>query len=103
MDALKEGIVVLGREMLGEAIDQVREDSEAFLMEAREDLKEWTRQLATGELSKDEFEALLKAKKSLLEMRALTQAGISLTKIQRFRDKLIDLVIDTAFEVIVPS
>ena len=102
LEALKEGIAVLGKEMLSEAIDQAKEDGEAFLMEAREDLKKWTRQLAKGELSRTEFEALVRAKKALFEMRALTQAGISLTRIQRFRDSLIDLVIDTAFEVIVP-
>ena len=44
LQALKEGIAVLGKEVLSDAIDQAREDGEAFLMEAREDLKEWTRQ-----------------------------------------------------------
>jgi hypothetical protein len=35
-------------------------------------------------------------------MRALTQAGIAAASVQRFRDAVIKLVIDTAFKSFLP-
>ena len=77
-------------------VSQVQLDAQEFLKKTENDLKDWTQKLAKGQLSEDEFEDLVKGRKDLATFAALTAAGISLATIQRVRDKLINLVIDSA-------
>jgi hypothetical protein len=64
-------------------------------------LRRWTKLLAQGDLSKDDFEWLVAGKKDLAEMEALKQTGLALVRLERFQNALISLVIDTAFETFV--
>lgn len=98
LDAVRTGVGSLAKDTLKGAVNQAKADAEAFLKRSEEDLKRWTKLLATGELSKDEFEGLVKGLKSLAKMHALTLAGISIIKINRFRNAVINLVIDAAFK-----
>lgn len=78
-----------------EAID----DANSFLNDTKDDLKRWTTLLEKGDLKKDEFDFLVKSKKDLFKLHALTQTGLLLVTIQEFRDAVIDLVINTAADV----
>ena len=100
---IRAGVVNIAKGDLKDFLKEAKDDTNQFLAATKEDLKTWTKQLADGDLSKDEFEFLLRGKEDLAEMHALTQAGIAAAQIQKFRDALIDLVIDTAFKVFVPS
>ena len=102
-NAIHAGVVNIAKGDLKDFLKEAKDDTNQFLAATKEDLKTWTKQLADGDLSKDEFEFLLRGKEDLAEMHALTQAGIAAAQIQKFRDALIDLVIDTAFKVFVPS
>lgn len=79
--------------------DQAAEDSGAFVDKARTDLERWTVLLEAGAINERDFSDLVQAKRALAEMHALTQLGVGLTRIERFRSGLVDLVIDTAFKV----
>lgn len=79
-----------------------KSDAQAFLETSKENLRRRTRLLADGQLTKEEFEDLLAGDAEVAQMFALTQAGISAARIQRFRDGLINLVIDTAFKKFLP-
>jgi ABC-type ATPase with predicted acetyltransferase domain len=65
-------------------------------------LRRWTRELRDNELTKAEFADLVKGQKDLAQLAALTQAGLALAALQRFRDGLMKLVIDTAFKTFLP-
>jgi hypothetical protein len=69
------------------------------MKKSERDLKRWTVQLKTGELTEQDFADLVQAKKALAELHELTEAGISLTKLDRFRSDLIRLAIDSAMKV----
>lgn len=97
--ALKEGIKPLARETLEGFEDQALDDAQAFLDKARRDLQRWTQLLAQGQLTQQDFSDLVHAKMALVEIHALGQAGIALTRLERFRSGLINLIIDTAFDV----
>jgi len=103
IDVVKDGIGDLAKETLKSAIEQAKDDAEAFLKRSANDLKRWTGMLATGELSKDEFESLVKGLKALAKMHALTQAGISIARINRFRNAVINLVLNAAFDTFLPG
>jgi hypothetical protein len=101
--AVGDGVANIAKGDLKDFLKEAKDDTNQFLATTKEDLKTWTKQLADGDLSKDEFEFLVRGKDDLAEMHALTQAGIAAAQVQKFRDALIDLVIDTAFRVFVPT
>ena len=99
VDMFLSGAKELAKQVFDGFEDNAKADARAFVDKTEADLKRWAKLLADGELSKDEFENLVRAKKALAEIHELTQAGVALTKIERFRSGLVDLAIDSAFKV----
>ena len=97
--AVLEGAKDLAKDIFNGFEDQAKEDAKAFLKKTEADLKRWTKLLAEKKLTEQDFGDLVQAKKALAEIYALTQAGIALAKLERFRSGLINLVIDKAFEI----
>ena len=79
-------------------LDAAEADGKAFLLETKEDLKRWTRLLANGEITSDEFELLVGSKEDLLKLKALKKFGLTKVRIQMFQTAVIGLIIDTAFD-----
>jgi hypothetical protein len=99
LKTLEDGIKNLAEKMLKEFTKEALKDSKKFLKKTEEDLKRWTRLLASGELTLDDFEWLVIGKKDLAELYLLKRKGLSLVRIDRFRNSLIDLIIDTALDL----
>lgn len=99
-DALKEEVATLAETHLQALRDEAFQDGTDFLERTQEDLERWTRLLEEGDLSRDEFESLVRGRKDLAEMEALKQAGLAAVEADRFRDALVDRVIDTAIDVV---
>jgi len=99
LESLKKGLEELIKKNWKEFKDAAEKDGKAFLDKTKEDLKRWTKLLAQGDLSQDDFEWLVAGKKDLAEMEALKQAGLALVRLERFQNALISLVIDTAFDI----
>ncbi len=97
-NTLKTGLGELALKNWGEVKDAAVADGQAFLEKTKADLVRWTKLLAEGELTKDDFEWLIAGKKDLAEMQALKNAGLTLVRLERFQNALISLVIDTAFD-----
>ena len=94
--AIVDGAKQLAKETVGDLLESAQDDAKAFLESIKDDLERWTKMLKDGEISKDELKELVEAKEALAEIRALTQAGIAATKIERFRAGLINLIANTA-------
>ena len=101
INIIEEGVKELAKKTLKGFKDEALSDTKNFLKETEEDLKRWTKLLAKGELSQDDFEWLVLSRKDVAELHALKQAGLALVRTDRFKNALIDLVIDTAFDVFV--
>ena len=99
IDVIEEGVKELAKKTLKGFKDEAVTDTKAFLDASKEDLKRWTKLLAQGELSQDDFKWLVLGRKDVAELHALKQAGLALVGIDRFKNALLDLVIDTAFDV----
>src|SRR5689334_3652357 len=91
-DGAKEAAKQLFKDCTAQAV----EDTKSFLNASRADLQLWTAQLSNGELSKTEFKDLVRGQRDLAKLFALTQAGIGFSKLERFRTKIVNLVIDAA-------
>ena len=97
---LLEKLIELAQKSFKNYKGQAKKEMEAFYKATKGDLKRWTIELANGQLSREEFENLIKGQKSLLEMKLLQQAGVSLITIQEFRDSAIQLITNTLFNLI---
>jgi hypothetical protein len=78
--------------------DELLKDGTLFIEKAKSDLERWTEGLASGALSKDDFEFLLKGKKDLAQMEALKQLGLSKIRITKITNGIIDVVVGSAFK-----
>jgi hypothetical protein len=83
-------------------LQQAKDDAQDFLDSSAKKLQKWTKQLAKGDLSKDEFEDLVRGQADLAKLLALTKEGVGKAALQRFRNALVDLVVDSAFKVFLP-
>jgi hypothetical protein len=97
--AVRTGVQDLAKSTLKDFVAQAQNDAQSFMKQAKEDHLRWTKQLAAKKLTKDEFADLVKGQEALATLNALTQAGLALAKLQRFRDALTKLVIDSAFKI----
>jgi hypothetical protein len=102
LDTVVSGARGLAQQSLQDFITQAQSDTEDFLTQSKQQLNDWTVQLALGKPTKAEFTDLVGGIKDLAAMRALTQAGTAAASVQRFRDAVIKLVIDTAFKTFLP-
>lgn len=100
LDALREEITDLAKTHLQDMQEAALEDGKAFLDQTQDDLERWGRLLEQGELSRDEFESLVRGQKDLAEMEALKQAGLAAVRAEQFRDALIDRIIGTAGRIL---
>jgi len=68
------------------------QDGTAFLQQSRTDIQNWTLQAAAGQLTQDELKWLVKGKMDVVELHALTQAGLTAVRAQKFRGAVGKLV-----------
>ena len=92
---LEDGVVDLAKSKFKGLTKQATADGKKLLSTIKEDLARWTRLLAEGLITKAEFETLLVGQKDLIEMSALKQAGLTLVKIDEFKDGIFNLITDT--------
>jgi hypothetical protein len=96
LDALKDEVADLAKAHLQAMQDEAVQDGEEFLRRTRDDLERWARLLEEGELSRDEFESLVRGQKDLAEMKALKRVGLAAAEADRFREALLDRIVTTA-------
>jgi len=94
LETIKAGIIQVSKEKAMDFIKQAESDGNAFLESIKDDLKEWSNQLMDGDLSKEDFEFLVRGKRDLATMNALTQAGYAEIKIDQIRTSIIDLIVN---------
>lgn len=97
---LEDGMRDLARREAAGYMTAAITDGRDFLDSLKADLPLWTKQLASGQLSLPDFEFLVKGKKDLAKMVALTQAGFAAIRIERLRVALIDLIINAAGKLV---
>jgi hypothetical protein len=76
------------------------DESNIFVEKTRDDLERWVQQLAEGDLSREEFEWLVKGKKDLAEMEALKKKGLAKAKVDKYKIVIINTVVGSAFKLV---
>jgi len=98
VSTLKTDLLDFAKVNYEEYKDELLKDGTLFIEKAKSDLERWTDGLASGALSKADFEFLLKGKKDLAQMEALKQLGLSKIRITKITNGIIDVVVGSAFK-----
>jgi hypothetical protein len=98
--SLKKQVEEIARIFLKNYTRQAVKDGKKFLEDTKENLKRWTVLLIEKRLTTADFEWLVLSQKDLAQMVALKQAGLSLIRIDQFRNSLLNLIVDTIFGVV---
>jgi hypothetical protein len=97
---LKKQVEDLAKLFLQQYSKQAVKDGRKFLEDTRENLKRWTTLLFEKRLTTEDFEWLVLSQKVLAQMLALKQAGLSVIRIEQFRNSLLNLIVDTIFGIV---
>ena len=97
LKACGDGIGLLAKDCLKELEGQGKTAAMDFAKGSAEDLQRWCKLVAKGDLSKEEMADLLRMRSDRFAVEALKQKGLALVKIDEFKRKSIDLIVDSAF------
>ena len=99
VDLVTIGTKDLAKNTLRGYKEEALSDAKTFLETSKDDAKRWAKLLKLGELTQEDFEWLILSKKDVVELKLLKDTGLAAVRIERFKNALINLVIDTAFDV----
>jgi flagellar biosynthesis/type III secretory pathway chaperone len=95
MTTLKEGVIVLASTTVQNYANEAKADGLKLLDSLKTDIEAWKQNLVAGKMSAADVEFLIMAKKELIEMNALKQAGMGRIKVDEFKNSLLQLVVKT--------
>ena len=97
---LKDALIGLAENTLKNYIDEAKSDAQTILDSMKDKLQNWAQLLANGKLTTEDFEWLVYSQKDLVEMTALKEAGLAEIRIDQFKGSVLNLIIDTVFNVL---
>jgi len=96
-NSLKQGVTGLAQTTVTGYVAQAETDGQGLLDQMKANLQTWTTQLLNHEITQAEFSENLEDQKAVLQMAALTQAGIAEATLDNFKSGIISLVETTVF------
>jgi hypothetical protein len=95
-DDIKDQVGAEAQTDLKEFSTQGKQDAEAFLNQSRGKLEKWMQLLADKKIDEDEFRWLVESQKAAAQMEALRKANAGTMQIEKFRDSVLQIVVNTA-------
>lgn len=96
LDALKQNLLELADNSFKNYGKQLLQDGTEFAKRLEEDLNSWSAEYSIHEMTKEEFEELVKEKKDLLDMEELKKADLPRTELNKMRNAIVETVTATA-------
>lgn len=81
----------------------LEEDLNAFLETSKEKLERWMILFASGNLTEEELEWLLKSQLDLVALQALQTTGISKIKLNTIKNNIIKMIFKVIIDMIIPG
>jgi len=91
---LKESMIELLGDQYAGLKKETKNDIITFVNDSKDKLERWTKLLANGGISLDEYQWLVESQKDLLTMKGLEKAGISKISLGHFKNKVVKTLVD---------
>lgn len=89
---LKTGILSLAKTSFSDYLNDAVADGNSIIDDLKTNIESWSQLLADGDIDEDNFKSLIQGQKDLLEMMALTEAGMTEIQIDKFKNGVFDLI-----------
>ena len=96
LDALRHNLRELADNSFKNYEKMLVQDGTDFAKRLEEDLQGWSAEYSIHEMTKEEFEALVKEKKELLDMEELKKTDLPRTELNKIRNAIVETVTTTA-------
>jgi hypothetical protein len=103
LNLVRGGAVGLATDYVKGAKQRGVDDMVAYATARKADVERWAGLLEHGEISAEDFRQLLQGLRDGAEIRGLRVAGVELARLQRLRDALVNLVINSAVKTFIPG
>jgi hypothetical protein len=100
LNALKNNLLKMDGDQHKKYSKQLLQDGTEFAKRLEENLKSWSAEYSIHEMTKEEFEELVKSRKDLLGMEALKKTGLPRTELNKIRNSIVEIVTETAVKVL---
>lgn len=100
-DAFKS-IAASGRRRFKDRFEAAKSDIANLKNTIEADIKRLGAERLRGRISEEEFGELVGDKMRLIEMAALTQAGVTMAELEKFRKAALDLLVKVVFDKLIP-
>jgi hypothetical protein len=101
LSACESGLSSLAVQSLQGLAAQGTAAAVSFAQSNLDDLKRWTKEVGSGDMTKDDMASLLQGAQGLAGIQALQQQGLSLVLVDQFRDQVVGFIVDKAFSLLV--
>jgi len=96
IEALRNSLFELADNSYTKYAKQLLHDGTEFAKKLEGDLSSWSAEYSIHEMTKEEFEELVKSKKELLEMEELKKTDLPRTELNKIRNAIVETVTITA-------
>ena len=100
LDKLKKELSKISDGTYHKISPQIVHDGLEFARKLEPDLKSWGAEYSIHQMTKEEFEELVKSKKELLEMEVLKKEDLPRTELNKIRNAIVETVTETAVKVL---
>ncbi len=100
LDKLKKNLSKISDGTQHKLSKQIIQDGIEFAQRLESDLESWGDEYSIHQMTKEEFEDLIKSKKELLEMEALKKEDLPGTELNKIRNAIVETVTVTAVKVL---
>ena len=95
-----DDVKILAAESFADFKDRAEKDGKEFVADCKADIQRWTKMLKSGDLTRFEFEFLVKMRADEAKLFALTKVGMAKARLDRFRKALISIVVDRVTDIL---
>ncbi len=92
---LKAAVITLAKDKLKDLAAEATSDGTSLLHTLQDDIKKYSQQLADGNITPDQFKILMLGDKDLVEMTALTEAGLAEAQADAFKTEVFNTIVST--------
>jgi len=100
IDNIEDSIGKLAKDELKNLIETTKSDSEDFIKRQGEKMEVYLTQLASGNITKEQFEGYIRDIQALIEMKALQMSVASKARAQSLAHGITNLIIDGLLKMI---
>ncbi|MEP6681769.1 MAG: hypothetical protein ABJA35_00850 [Parafilimonas sp.] len=97
---LKTAVVNLAKEKFKDLVAEASSDGTSLLHILQDDIKKYSQELESNQITPDQFKILLLGDEDLVKMSALTEAGLAAAAADAFKKEVFDIIVNTVLAVI---